>query len=446
MQGYKRFLIKALQHSHNKDHEGFVLPMMIGLGLIMTVVGLTMIGRSSDDQIRSTLEEQTAQALAAAETGITRVQALFLRFPELAERRLEDWETYFDIDNEKEKEKFERIAACNDSDFEDLKKEFNENLEKLLDDENFTVRSYEYDEGDNEGTLNVEGSIGDSRSRLQVNIPVRTNIDEIRKVGLWVRTFDPGENGGIADTNQKINSNVMSQDCQINKEYFNPDKNFPEGNPDGWRVLANPLQPFPDMPLEDPFNNEDVIDLDEGGGGSGEGEGNKSLTLPRDGDAPLPNDPKTYAYKASSLELQGSQGISVNTDECDPSEGCRVQIFVDGGNIEFRGTSGINGDPNALQIYGIGTQEVILRGNANVNAFVFAPEAEAGVAGGGGDGGFYGPLWVKTWQKVSGSNKTLVDPPQGFDWDLLPFEPEDFSTLKIQRATSWKRQQVNNDE
>jgi len=39
-----RFFLNLLQYySRNQAKQGFVLPTLIGLGLIMTVVGLTMI-------------------------------------------------------------------------------------------------------------------------------------------------------------------------------------------------------------------------------------------------------------------------------------------------------------------------------------------------------------------------------------------------------------------
>lgn len=56
-------------------NQGFVLPFMFGLGLIMTVVGLTMIARSSDDQKNAIAQKQSANVLALAETGNTRTLA-----------------------------------------------------------------------------------------------------------------------------------------------------------------------------------------------------------------------------------------------------------------------------------------------------------------------------------------------------------------------------------
>lgn len=48
--------------SQNRANQGGVLPLLIGLGLIMTVVGLTMIGRSSDDQ-KSAISQKQSELL-----------------------------------------------------------------------------------------------------------------------------------------------------------------------------------------------------------------------------------------------------------------------------------------------------------------------------------------------------------------------------------------------
>jgi len=74
-----RFFLTLLQYysRNNNAKQGFVLPTLIGLGLIMTVVGLTMIGRSSNDQQTAISQKQSAQAQFAAEAGITRTLSYF---------------------------------------------------------------------------------------------------------------------------------------------------------------------------------------------------------------------------------------------------------------------------------------------------------------------------------------------------------------------------------
>ncbi len=53
---------------------GFALPIAIGMGLIMLLIGATMIVRSQSDQTTASAQKSTAQSLSIAETGITTVQ------------------------------------------------------------------------------------------------------------------------------------------------------------------------------------------------------------------------------------------------------------------------------------------------------------------------------------------------------------------------------------
>jgi len=63
--------------------QGFVLPLVIGLGLIMTVAGLTMVVRSSDNQVSAEQKQQNAKATQAAEAGISQFSS-YLNNPQNA--------------------------------------------------------------------------------------------------------------------------------------------------------------------------------------------------------------------------------------------------------------------------------------------------------------------------------------------------------------------------
>ncbi len=56
--------------------KGFALPIAVGLGLIMLLIGATMIMRSQGDQVTASAQKATNRGLSAAETGITRYQSL----------------------------------------------------------------------------------------------------------------------------------------------------------------------------------------------------------------------------------------------------------------------------------------------------------------------------------------------------------------------------------
>lgn len=73
----------ALWHCNNKNlkqtssEQGFVIPLVIGLGLLIILVGMTMINRSSDDQVDASIQKKTADSLAIAESGMSRVLSMF---------------------------------------------------------------------------------------------------------------------------------------------------------------------------------------------------------------------------------------------------------------------------------------------------------------------------------------------------------------------------------
>ncbi|QDZ39285.1 hypothetical protein FRE64_04670 [Euhalothece natronophila Z-M001] len=228
MQGYKRFLIKALQHSHNKNHQGFVLPMMIGLGLIMTVVGLTMIGRSSDDQIRSTLEEQTAQALATAETGATRTLAS-LNQPnnsELLTLDIDDWENPDQTNN-----------PCL------LPDKIDEIMEGEVNNQGrYQIIDYQYDENAEEGRLRVQGKVGEAKQEIKLVVDVLeealddsfgglVGIENVNLRHLDVRDVVDGT----------LLANVLCQDCTLSGDDLEAYCNDPSSS-DGQNAARNAVR------------------------------------------------------------------------------------------------------------------------------------------------------------------------------------------------------------
>ncbi|WP_299486839.1 hypothetical protein [Acaryochloris sp. IP29b_bin.137] len=59
-----------------KGQAGFALPVAIGMGLIILLVGLTMLLRSQDSQVSAIAQKDTAKSLNAAETGVNEIRAL----------------------------------------------------------------------------------------------------------------------------------------------------------------------------------------------------------------------------------------------------------------------------------------------------------------------------------------------------------------------------------
>ena len=70
-----KLLFKVFLLNRPKE-QGFVIPVVIALGLIMTLVGTISIFQSSDEQLTATSQRATAKALAAAEIGVARYREL----------------------------------------------------------------------------------------------------------------------------------------------------------------------------------------------------------------------------------------------------------------------------------------------------------------------------------------------------------------------------------
>jgi Tfp pilus assembly protein PilX len=75
----KRTLSLAL-----KSETGFILPVVLGVGVVMILLGVTMIERSSQNRVAAIALKANARSTAAAEHGVTQIQALLNRYRPLA--------------------------------------------------------------------------------------------------------------------------------------------------------------------------------------------------------------------------------------------------------------------------------------------------------------------------------------------------------------------------
>ena len=71
----KLFLLKTLLQRRARD-EGFTLPMVIALGLVMLLLGVTNIVKSSEENLNAVVQNSSSDALAVAEVGITKYREL----------------------------------------------------------------------------------------------------------------------------------------------------------------------------------------------------------------------------------------------------------------------------------------------------------------------------------------------------------------------------------
>ncbi len=89
---FKLFLINYLGQRKVNRHSGFALPMAIMTGLVIMLVGTTLMIRAQGDQTKVVSQKAKASSMAAAETGLTRVQNFITQNPYLAQYSLVDWQ------------------------------------------------------------------------------------------------------------------------------------------------------------------------------------------------------------------------------------------------------------------------------------------------------------------------------------------------------------------
>lgn len=416
------------------QNQGFVLPMVVGLGLIMTLVGLTMIGRSSDDQITAISQTQSSQALIASETGVTQLMQFLNSVRVLAEQDLGQWETEYE----------RTAAACQDSS-EALTDYTNSNWININNErDRFRVLDYQYTQDEDDpnllgtGVLSIEAQANfnqnAAKSAVDVTIPVKSDADGVP--GLYVKSADL--------SNNQVDGDLLLHDCELT----GIDTNNVSGEARAYPFAEFP--PLPELPAED---NYQVIDSISAGS---IGEDN-NLTFPLDENDPYTTDEdgnKTYHYL---IEASGGRSINLSggnrTIRIEP--GKKVTFYLQG-DVELSGNAGMEhicdgvadckptnfqvfGGDGANDTYANGiTERFCLSGSSSVDGFIFAPKANVAVDGGGSGTGITGTVWADSWNQGCGSNtsKTLVT--QNATWDDLPFP----APKKIAPSSKWERKIV----
>ena len=95
----KLLLLRVLLQKRARD-EGFTLPMVIALGLVMILLGTTSIVKSSEENLNATIQNSSSDALAVAEVGITKYREFLNRNRFLTVQNDERWTTVAGIANQ----------------------------------------------------------------------------------------------------------------------------------------------------------------------------------------------------------------------------------------------------------------------------------------------------------------------------------------------------------
>jgi hypothetical protein len=267
------------------NNQGFSVVVALAMGLLMTLLALTILFRTQNDRLLANKEGTASKSLEAADAGAAYYQSLLFRYPILATFNSCDIN---DFDGECTNpdlttswRNITRIAessnACTSSttlstdDRTQIQDALNwRNLPSIPPDNDqnkkYRVVSYQYNETDSTGTLIVESQVslpkvsnasvtgGTSSARVAVRFGVKSIFDPRAKVnplvrlpGIWAKSFSvsgiPVLKTDICDSSGNNGSSILSprRDLDIPDNLLNA----------SYKVIpASPTWDFPNLPDE----------------------------------------------------------------------------------------------------------------------------------------------------------------------------------------------------
>jgi Tfp pilus assembly protein PilX len=433
----------VLRNAAGKTQAGFALPIAIGMGLVLVVIGIAMILRSQNDRIVATAQKTTARSLSAAETGIGRFQTLFSQYRSIGRYpACSSWSG--DVCGDAGTTKSWATAgswpiseapdlACGSPDGRTLVPQAATRTWKAIDAGDtakgqYRLFDYTYDPSSQQGTLIVEGRVnpsgtstaGASTTRLMVNIPISTASQSNGVPAVWF------ENPSVTMGTDKVKGNLFVSGCSLPPGGPTVDN---LSDPNLFNVVAIPkafpgVKPPPGTPVPKSLGS------------------NPWKELPED----VVNDPKKdnrYQYSVSQLDGSTGQELTVTPGE-------KVDLYVQN-NIQLLGDAALNpeGDPTQLRIFGSSdTRTINFDSTGRVNAFILAPGATVSVTNNADcpaptctpptvGGSVRGSLWVKDWNVVNGG--TIKVDAFGSYQDYEQFSAQRDS---VAATTRWEPKQV----
>lgn len=203
----KLLLLKVLLQRRARD-EGFTLPMVIALGLVMILLGAINITSANEENLNAITQNSRSDALAIAEIGVTRYRELLDRNRVLTLYNSDEWAGRADVCNDEINDDF-TVGSLNSpsSDITIAEDGLELNNDGDATDSfltgSYSLVSYQYsnpsgafdltdDTANNNalGTLVVRGTTpdGDGAAQISVDIPIRINLQDVGNLApaLWI--------------------------------------------------------------------------------------------------------------------------------------------------------------------------------------------------------------------------------------------------------------------
>ena len=501
----KLLLLKILLQRRNQD-EGFTLPMVIAIGLIMLLLGAVNITIANEENITAISQNSRSDALAIAEVGIARYRELLDRNRVLAVNDLDQWGTLAEVCNIN----VDSLSSQTIADIQDLDND-GDTAESLG---SYSLVSYDYNltSGDfnqtNDavnvvnvggniisatGTLTVRGTAANNsgEAQIKVDIPIRINLDDMTNLApaLWI-----GDNTVSANDLKPLtvgNGNIVIKDPAVTTAGSEADgcRNFSDADTtDGSQDLDSDadivtttgtvISDSRDLP-----SIQEVIDNVAAARTAytitaGNAINQRSPDLPNTGQWLFgatnhdPYNPETNSTDCPNIKLcryyydpPGGGSTLTLTDTDLLTDGVArttvllnqpLTISATGDDVKVGSTSDIVNDSNAFEIYVRGTNSITLNatgGNITINGFIHAPQSTLTITG-GGDVTINGSVWVGDF--VNNSTGTVTISPDLISRVPTASDPstsgrayEFYSTTDSRTArpitgspTNWKTEQI----
>jgi Tfp pilus assembly protein PilX len=434
-----KLLLKVLLFRRARD-EGVVIPVVIMLGLIMTLVGIISIYQSGDEKDLAIAKRSSSRALAAAEAGVAYYREFIDKYKTIAvynactttawnasgacndTAAIRSWKNAAtqipNINASCPTNASTAVAAAATRTWQTLGTGVTQGQYRLVD---YTYTNGTFNAGTSKydpqpvGTLIVEGrvnqnntnltnEVGASVSRISVDVPIQPGIpnpDGNTSVDTKLNGFDPAlwitrnDPNGVSDVgNLKVNGNIIltKTDCTFNTSATLPSATDVYTNTKQ-TIITTTLAPttYP-MPGGASVNDISLADLK-----------NEALPIAGDDETSVNGDTVYYYQLTAGDDLDLDDG-----DIIDIRSGRKVVLYVNG-DIDITGNVKVNYDykgvafknnSSHLEIYVIKPNADINfggTGDIQIQALIHAPDATVNVISGDPKITVIGAMWVKDW-------------------------------------------------
>lgn len=475
----------------NNNNQGFALPLCLGVGLTMIVVGTTIMMKTQSKTIDSSTTKKITNVQSVAEVGVGRYQQILANNSEIAtycanagtQAPCDSGTTWSNITADVlDPNNTSSSSACSTSTSSSTSSSTTGALTATqiqtladtstwqnVDDNNpnlgqYRLVSYIYQPTTDTlgtGILTVEGRLpqssngpmADTVSRLVAEIPVHktdgsSSSSPSGEPGLWIRWNPQADASGSVQLQTHIKDSTCPEDTDDGRV------TKVQGHmTTGMEWLAIPGEPFPPLPAEctTPPTGAGVHQIS--------GITNATGVLPRSGDTAV-DGVLTYhlTNTGKSIDLSGGNSVSVGTGAetvvlyldgelsisggggINIANGSRLIIYTHG-KVTLSGGSTTNavensGNPEDAQLYVCTPDGVTLSGGSGMKLFMFAPGSLVSMSS---DSNFDGTIWANSWK---GSGSVIFAQGQT---DLSKTQLKDaVSTQKtrIQFSQTWRREEL----